>query len=104
MEEKDAKDLRNSAGDFINIGSGQELPIKQLAEAVRAVIYEQELQAGDQLPDEVCAIAWDTSKPNGVSRKLCDTSRFLALGFAPKTADGIRKSYADFLQNNKRWI
>jgi GDP-L-fucose synthase len=104
METKDAEDLRNSAGDFINIGSGQELSIKQLAETVRAVIYEKELQAGDQLPDEICGIVWDASKPNGVPRKLCDASRLLALGFVPKMTldEGVRKSYADFLRNNKR--
>jgi GDP-L-fucose synthase len=104
MEVRNAKDLRNSAGDFINIGSGQELSIKQLAEIVRAVIYEKELQASDRLPDEVCSITWDTSKPNGVPRKLCDTSRLLALGFIPKTTlnDGIKKSYVDFLRNNER--
>jgi GDP-L-fucose synthase len=103
MEAKDAQDLRNSAGDFINIGSGQELSIKQLAETVRAVIYEQELQTGGQSPDAVCGIVWDASKPNGTPRKLCDTSRLLALGFSPKTklVDGIRKSYADFLQRNE---
>jgi GDP-L-fucose synthase len=104
METKDAVDLRNVAGDFINIGSGQELSIKQLAETVRAVVYENELRSGGLSPDAACSIVWDASKPNGTPRKLCDTSRLLALGFAPKTtlSDGIRKSYADFLRNHKR--
>jgi GDP-L-fucose synthase len=104
METKDAVDLRNTTGDFINIGSGQELSIKQLAETVRAVIYEKKLQASDRSPDAVCGIVWDASKPNGTPRKLCDTSRLLALGFMPKTTlnDGIRKSYTDFLRSNKR--
>jgi GDP-L-fucose synthase len=104
METKDAHDLRNSAGDFINIGSGQELSIKQLAETVRSVIYEKELRSGDQLPDAVCSITWDISKPNGTPRKLCDTSRLLALGFVSKTTldEGIRKSYEDFLRRNGR--
>jgi GDP-L-fucose synthase len=104
METKDAVDLRNAAGDFINIGSGQELSIKQLAETVRAVVYENEPRASGQSSGAVCGIVWDTSKPNGTPRKLCDTSRLLALGFTPKTTlnDGIRKSYADFLQSNKR--
>jgi GDP-L-fucose synthase len=104
METKDAVDLRNAAGDFINIGSGQELSIKQLAETVRAVIYEKELRTGGLSPDAVCGIVWDASKPNGTPRKLCDTSRLQALGFTPKTtlSDGIRKSYVDFLQGYKR--
>jgi GDP-L-fucose synthase len=103
METKNAVDLRNAAGDFINIGSGQELSIKQLAETVRAVVYEKGSQADGLSPDAVCGIVWDTSKPNGTPRKLCDTSRLLDLGFTPKTAlsDGIRKSYADFLQSDK---
>jgi GDP-L-fucose synthase len=40
MEEKNAADLRNPAGDFINAGSGKELTIKQLAETIRAIVYE----------------------------------------------------------------
>ncbi|GHU10763.1 GDP-L-fucose synthase [Spirochaetia bacterium] len=100
MENKDASDLRNSAGDFINIGSGQELTIRELAETVRNVIYEKELQTGKQSPDTVCHITWDTSKPNGTPRKLCDISRLSALGFTPKTKlrEGIKKAYEDFLR------
>jgi GDP-L-fucose synthase len=99
MEHKDATDLRNSAGDFINVGSGQELTIKELAEMVCTVVYENELQTGNQPLEQVCRIIWDTSKPNGTPRKLCDTSRLSALGFTPKTKlrDGIKKAYIDFL-------
>jgi GDP-L-fucose synthase len=102
MENRDAVDLRSSAGDFVNIGSGQELSVKQLAETIRSVVYEQELSADGQSPDAVCGIVWDASKPNGTPRKLCDTSRLRALGFAPQTTlvQGIRKSYTDFLQKN----
>jgi GDP-L-fucose synthase len=102
MEHRDAQDLRNSAGDFINIGSGQELTIKKLAETVRAVVYEKELQSGNQSPDTVCRITWDTSKPNGTPRKRCDISRLSALGFSVKTAlgEGIKKAYMDFLSKN----
>jgi GDP-L-fucose synthase len=103
MEEKGAQDLRNSAGDFINIGSGQELTIKELAETVRAVVYEQELLADKQSPDTVCRITWDSSKPNGTPRKLCDTSRLTALGIRAKTGlrEGIKKAYADYLNQLK---
>jgi GDP-L-fucose synthase len=106
MEEKDAGDLRNSAGDFINIGSGQELTIKKLAETVRSVVYEQELLNSKQSPGMVCPIIWDTSKPNGTPRKLCDISRHSTLGFKPKTAlwDGIKKAYADYLSQTKNHI
>jgi GDP-L-fucose synthase len=64
-----------------------------------AVVYEQELLTGQQLPDAVCRITWDTAKPNGTPRKQCDISRLSALGFTAKTAlrDGIKKAYMDFL-------
>jgi len=101
MEEKNAADLRHDAGDFINIGSGEELSIRDLAEAVRAVVYEEELQTAKESPDAVCAIVWDTSKPNGTPRKLCDISRLRALGFAAKIKlpEGIKKAYADYLKS-----
>jgi GDP-L-fucose synthase len=99
MQEKNAEDLRNSAGDFINIGSGQELSIRELAETVRAVVYEQELLSGGQSADEVCRITWDTSRPNGTPRKLCDISRLQALGFTARIGlrEGIKMAYADYL-------
>jgi GDP-L-fucose synthase len=98
MEHKDACELRNSAGDFINIGSGRELTIQQLAETVRSVVYEDELAKG-VLPENVCRIVWDRTKPKGTPRKLCDISRLSALGFTAKTGlhEGIKKIYADFL-------
>jgi GDP-L-fucose synthase len=98
MEQKDAVDLRNDAGDFINIGSGKELTIKKLAETIRSVVYEKEL-AGGLPPDDVCRIAWDRTKPNGTPRKLCDISRLKALGFTAETElrEGIKRAYADFV-------
>jgi GDP-L-fucose synthase len=97
MEHKDACELRNIAGDFINIGSGRELTIQQLAETVRQVVYE------DELMKSVCRIVWDRTKPNGTPRKLCDISRLSALGFNAKTGlhEGIKKVYADFLRGNR---
>jgi GDP-L-fucose synthase len=99
MEQKDACDLCNSAGDFINIGGGRELTIRQLAETVRSVVYEDELAKGVS-PENMCRIIWDTTKPNGTPRKLCDISRLSALGFIAKTVlrDGIKKAYIDFLE------
>jgi GDP-L-fucose synthase len=91
MEHKDAVDLRNEAGDFINIGTGIELSIKELAELVRRIIYED-------VSDRHCHIEWDTTKPNGTPRKLLDVSRLEALGFIAKTLleDGIRLVYRDY--------
>jgi GDP-L-fucose synthase len=91
MERKNAADLRNKTGDFINIGSGKELSVRELANVVCAVVYGK--------MGNVPHITWDTSKPNGTPRKLSDISRLLTLGFTAKTelSDGIKKAYADFL-------
>ena len=49
-------------------------------------------------------IEWDTSKPNGTPRKLLDVSKATALGWTYQTEleEGIRLSYADFLNNPMR--
>lgn len=77
---------------FINVGSGQELTIQQLAETVQAIISFK----GE--------IVWDNSKPDGTPRKLLDTSRLFALGWKPAVSleAGIRRAYEDFLQPPNR--
>jgi GDP-L-fucose synthase len=100
MEKYTTKDIRNTAGDFINIGSGEEITIKNLAKMIRGVIFEKELVANpDKQADEICHINWDYTKPNGTPRKLCDISRLASLGFTAETnlKDGIKKAYSDFL-------
>jgi GDP-L-fucose synthase len=107
MENKNAVDMRNTAGDFISVGSGKDVSIKGLAETIRTVVYEKEFQAGGNLsPDEICRIVWDTSKPNGMPRRLLDTSRLTALGCTATTElfEGIKKAYADFLGRQKTMI
>ena len=72
---------------FINIGSGGEITIRELAETVRTIVgYHGE-------------ILWDTTKPDGTPRKLLDSSRLFALGWKPKVdlQTGIRLAYEDFL-------
>lgn len=68
---------------FINVGSGQEVSIKELAEAVQSIVYP-----GSE-------IVWDTSKPNGMPRKIMDSSRMRTLGWTPKIdlRQGIGSSY-----------
>lgn len=71
----------------INVGSGQEVKIKDLAELIKKVVgYEGR-------------VATDPSKPDGTPRKLIDSSRIYAMGWKPITSldEGIRLSYADFL-------
>jgi GDP-L-fucose synthase len=88
MESKSAREL----GEFVNVGSGRELSIAELAEAVRAVVYAD-------APGRPCLIRWDADKPNGTPRKLLDVSRLKALGWEAKTDlnRGLMAAYADFL-------
>lgn len=78
-------------GEFINVGAGRELQIRDLARIVADVTgYRGE-------------IVWDTSKPNGTPRKLMDSSRLRALGWSPKVEleQGIVRSYHDFLHSRR---
>jgi len=96
MQKKDAKDLSNPAGDFVNIGSGKDLTIKELAEKIRGIVYEG-------ISDRTCRIEWDSSKPNGTPQKLLDISKITALGFLPKIvlSKGIELAYKDYMHNYK---
>ncbi len=91
MQNKHAEDVRTPTGDFVNVGSGKELTIKELAETVRDIVYEG--------TGRTCTLNWDPTKPNGTPRKLCDVSRLMALGWKPQVElkDGIRIAYQDFL-------
>ena len=91
MQNNNANDLSNSAGDFVNIGCGKDLTIKELAEIIRGIVYEG-------ISNRTCRIEWDTSKPNGTPKKLLDISRITALGFSPKIelTKGIDLAYRDF--------
>lgn len=73
---------------FINIGYGSDVTIRQLAETVQRVVG-----FGGQ-------IVWDTSKPDGTPRKLMDSSRLFALGWKPAMdlETGIGRAYEDFLK------
>ncbi|HLX69121.1 MAG TPA: GDP-L-fucose synthase [Verrucomicrobiae bacterium] len=76
---------------FINVGSGSEVSIKELAELVGRIV------------GFTGKIVWDTSKPDGTPRKLMDSSRLFALGWRPRVSleEGIRLSYKDFLSRTK---
>lgn len=99
MESKDASDLRTPAGDFVNVGTGSECTIKELAETVEAIVYEDVRKDGRK-----CKMEWDTSMPNGTPRKLCDVTRLHALGWNARTdvCEGIRIAYDDFLHGEVR--
>jgi GDP-L-fucose synthase len=87
MEHKNAADI----GELVNIGTGQDVAIRELAEMIRRVVYAD-------APGRTCAIKWDASKPNGTPRKLLDVSRLRAMGWQAKTGleEGIAHAYRDF--------
>lgn len=86
MNNVDANDLPEG---FLNIGTGQDITIKNLAEMIQDIVgYKGE-------------VSWDTSKPNGTPRKLLDVSTINTLGWKSSTSleEGIKRSYEWFLSN-----
>jgi GDP-L-fucose synthase len=73
--------------DWVNVGTGTDVTIKELTEAVASVTGF----AG--------RIHWDTTKPDGTPRKLMDVSRLAGLGWRAQIAlrPGIERTYASFL-------
>ncbi len=70
-------------GEFVNIGTGVDMHIKDLANLVKKIVgFKGE-------------IVWDTTKPDGTPRKLLDVSRIKALGWKPEIGleEGIRMVY-----------
>lgn len=90
MENCDAKDLLPES--FVNVGTGEEHTIKEIAGMVKDVVYAD-------APGRECKINWDSSKPNGTPRKLCNISKLAKLGWKPKMdfKKGIELSYQDYL-------
>ena len=76
-----------SDDSHINVGTGVDLSIRQLAETIRDVVN----------PD--AELVWDPTKPDGTPRKLLDVSRLRALGWQPsiELRDGIEATYRWFL-------
>lgn len=73
----------------INIGPGQDVSIKELAQLVTEVVGYRG------------TVEWDTDKPDGTPRKLLDSTRMLATGWTAKTGlkDGILRTYEWYLEN-----
>lgn len=81
-----------SGNETVNLGTGKELTIKELAELVKKVVgFKGE-------------ITFDLSKPDGTPRKLLDVSKLEKLGWHYKTEleDGIKLAYNDFLNSDVR--
>ena len=76
----------DSPPDWVNVGSGEEVSIRALAELVRSTTG-----CGAEL-------RFDPSMPDGTPRKFCDTSRIRALGWRPEIglAEGLRRTVGDY--------
>jgi len=73
--------------EFLNIGTGSDVSIKELAELIKKVVgYEG-------------ALKWDATKPDGMMRKLLDVSKIHSMGWehTVELENGIRLAYQDFL-------
>lgn len=79
--------------EIINVGSGTDISIKELAEKVAKIIgYQGEIK-------------WDTTKPDGTPKKLLNISKLQKLGWKPKISleDGIKSTYASFKGPNVKF-
>ncbi|KKQ08476.1 MAG: NAD-dependent epimerase/dehydratase, partial [Candidatus Nomurabacteria bacterium GW2011_GWB1_36_6] len=78
-----------SSPKIINIGTGEDLSILELANIVKECVgYKGQ-------------IVWDSSKPDGTPRKLLDISKIKSLGWSPKIrlTDGIKRTYKWYKEN-----
>ncbi|MDE4912595.1 GDP-L-fucose synthase [Methylobacterium sp. 092160098-2] len=92
MEMDDGVYAANTRPDLshINVGTGEDCTIRELAEALAQVIgYAGQLD-------------FDATKPDGTPRKLMDVSRLRAMGWRPEIGleDGLRQTYGWFLENH----
>ena len=81
------------SNETINVGSGQEVSILDLAKTIQKVVnYNGNL-------------IFDSSKPDGTPRKLLDTNRLQSLGWRPRTnlEFGLKIAYDDFIKGNIRY-
>ena len=80
--------MKHYSGDqFLNVGTGQEVSIREFSEFVADVVGYQG------------ALAFDTSRPDGTPRKLLDVSKLANIGWRARTPlrKGLQAAYADFL-------
>jgi len=91
MEKIEAEDLYKQGLTHINIGTGEDLTIADLAELIKKIVgFDGE-------------IIYDSTKPDGTPRKLMDVSRLHNLGWSHKTSleEGIKKTYTWFVDQLK---
>ena len=75
-------------GDIINIGTGSDLTIRELAQLIKKIV------------GFTGKIVWDTTKPNGTPRKLLNSTRLFSLGWKPKITleEGIKRECQLFIE------
>ena len=75
--------------EHLNVGTGEDVTIKELAETISSVVG---FNGG---------ITWDTSKPNGTPRKVMNVDKIKSLGWKPKITlrDGIQSTYEWYKEN-----
>jgi GDP-L-fucose synthase len=80
---------RYDAAEHVNVGTGEDLTIRELAETVREIVHP-----GAEL-------VFDATKPDGTPKKLLDVSRLHTLGWRHRIGlrEGIESSYRWFLEN-----
>ncbi|MFN3532571.1 MAG: GDP-L-fucose synthase family protein [Candidatus Brocadia sp.] len=86
MRDHNAQDI----GEFVNIGTGKELKIKELAEIIKEIVgFEGKIQ-------------WDTSKPDGTPRKLLSIEKINRLGWKAKIdfTEGLKLVYKDYVSKH----
>jgi GDP-L-fucose synthase len=81
-----------SGGDFLNVGTGQDLTIAEFAQVVADIV------------DYRGQLVFDTSRPDGAPQKLLDVTKLARLGWTAKTPlrAGVTAAYADFLAGGGR--
>lgn len=92
LDNIDAKDLYSQNISQINIGSGQEISILELANKISETVnYKGQIK-------------FDLSKPDGTLRKLLDSSRLKKLGFSPRISidEGLKSTYNWYLNNQDK--
>jgi GDP-L-fucose synthase len=87
LEDQRFQSAIGSYPPLVNIGSGTDLTIRELAEAISRIVGFRG------------ALRFDTSKPDGTPRKLLEVSRMTKLGWAPRVSmeEGIALAYREFL-------
>lgn len=82
--------MQNYSGEeHVNVGVGQDVTIRTLAEMIARVVGTES------------KLRFDSRRPDGTPRKLLDSSKLLDMGWKPRTTleDGLRKTYAWYLDN-----